>query len=133
MRTSTLILFFALIRFYSAIAQDIDFNQWQANYMSLNPAMTGISNNPRLHFANRSSFTYFTGPAGERTDSRTTMISYDQRISPKAGYIGISYLNDVIGNARIGTQAVILNYARDYTIDIVAKAGRKRFESDGNL
>ncbi len=133
LKTTILLCLFTIGLIPTTIAQDVDFTQWQANYMAFNPAMTGISNNPRIHFAHRFQPVYFILPNNEHQAGRTTTVSYDQRISPKGGYIGVSYMNDMIGSAQFGTQSVMLNYARNYSIDISAKAGNENFSDAGKL
>ncbi|MGZ5282354.1 MAG: PorP/SprF family type IX secretion system membrane protein [Bacteroidia bacterium] len=132
-KINPILLLAALLSFSSASSQDIDFNHWQANYMALNPAMTGISNNPRFHFAYRSVYAGMVRPGDANPYAQTIMASYDQRISPRGGFIGISYLNDVIDNSRLRTQAVMLNYARNYSIQLSENAGEGKFGSDGKL
>jgi len=95
--------------------QDITFTQWQSNLISLNPAYTGIGVTPQLHGVNRVNFTSFSG----RDDfyMRTSGLQYDQRISPKAGCFGISYINDYTGNIELGNQSFYLHYAKDFIRD----------------
>jgi type IX secretion system PorP/SprF family membrane protein len=110
------ILLFTFFSVYTkTIAQDIVFAQWQSNLISLNPAYTGIGITPQLHGVNRMNFSSFTG-----TDifyMRTSALQYDQRISRKAGCIGISYINDFTGGIALGNQGIYLHYAKDFIRD----------------
>jgi type IX secretion system PorP/SprF family membrane protein len=102
-----------------AEAQDPHFTQWHANYNQLNPALTGISNNPHLQLSYRNQWPSIPG------GFVTNVVSYDQRISPKAGYIGACFLNDVAGDARLTTNSFALQYAYQFDIneDLNIRAG----------
>ncbi|MGZ5245404.1 MAG: type IX secretion system membrane protein PorP/SprF, partial [Bacteroidia bacterium] len=90
-------------------AQNTNIHQWQANYAYTNPAFTGISINPRLHGSYQQIFPNFL------KDLRIYELSYDQRISPKAGFIGVSLVQDV--TSQIATRQVAgLQYAYEFKL-----------------
>ena len=110
-----------------AEAQDPHFTQWHANYNQLNPALTGISNNPHLQLSYRNQWPSIPG------GFVTNVVSYDQRISPKVGNIGVVYLNDMAGSAPLITNSIGLQYAKDFAIKTALKIGKNNLSADNDL
>ncbi|RYD76169.1 MAG: type IX secretion system membrane protein PorP/SprF [Sphingobacteriales bacterium] len=112
MKKRAVFIFLISISFfpYNSFAQYINIRQWQANYAFTNPAFTGISNSPRICADYEQIFPKFN------PGTRIYELHYDQRISPKTGFIGVSYMYDVAGPVQT-RQSAGLHYAYSFKLN----------------
>lgn len=102
-------IIFLLIAVNTSFAQHHNIRQWQANYSYTNPAFTGIAINPRISASYQQIFPAIL--AGRNTYK----LDYDQRISPKAGAVGVSLLKDVTSHI-VTRFAAGLQYAYEFKL-----------------
>lgn len=91
------------------MAQQVEFSQFYAAPLHLNPALAGISHGPRFGLTYRNQWPELgNGPNGGFT---TTLISYDQHIEAIHGGIGLQYISDRIANDKIVQNTLSAGYS----------------------
>ncbi len=90
--------------------QDIQFTQYYASSVFLNPGFTGITGCNRISTSNRVQWPKFSG------GYVTNMVSYDSRLKDNKNSLGLMVLSDVVGTGKLYSRSVNAFYAHDFTI-----------------
>lgn len=106
----TLLLFLFIIGCSSIFAQDLEFTQFYANPIYLNPAFAGSHGCPRFTANHRDQWTNISG------SYISTAVGYDQYFKNISGGIGILAVNDVQAKT-IGTNTGSLIYSYHLTMN----------------
>ncbi len=114
-------LFFFITIYGYGFSQDVEFSQYYGNPLYLNPALTGVSDDPRLALNFRSAMPVQWG------DYITYSASFDQYTEALHGGVGIQLFNDRQGQGALNSYHTSLNYSyiSDITPEITASAGFK--------
>ncbi|MGB1247642.1 MAG: PorP/SprF family type IX secretion system membrane protein [Chitinophagales bacterium] len=103
------------------LAQNVEFSQFYAAPLHLNPALAGISHGPRIGLNYRNQWPELgNGPSGGFV---TYGLSYDQHIEKLQGGLGIMLISDRIANNNIVQNSVQAAYS--YQIRVSNKFGIK--------
>ena len=108
------ILVFAMC-FGVANAQDVEFSQYYAAPLNLNPALTGVSYGPRFNLNYRNEWPNL------QKGYVTYALSYDQHFEKLNSGFGIQFYNDRIAQGLINTYSIKINYA--YQLRLSKKVG----------
>jgi type IX secretion system PorP/SprF family membrane protein len=102
--------FVSILSILVSFGQDASFSQAYANPTYLNPALTGIENNPKL------SINYRTQWVGANAKFTTQAATFENRIENRNSAYAVQFIKDTEGNNIIENQA--LNFYYSYRIKI---------------
>lgn len=112
---------FTLVFCHYLVAQQMEFSQFYAAPLQLNPALAGISHGPRIALNYRNQWPELG--AGASGGFNTYAISYDQHFEKISSGLGIMFISDRIANNKIVQNTINLAYS--YQIRASDKVGIK--------